>query len=180
MVQAWALPIPNFHFELSAPAPSPSLTSTPVVSASGVNSKGAAYLVIDKIRLNAPIQRDVPINDEKIYDQALEKGVALARGTAELESSTGNSFLFAHSSRLSWHPSPNDTLFAAIPRLEPEDIIKVEENGRTDSYKVTLSQSIQATDLSFLRDDHNRKITLVTCWPLGWDASRWVVQAEKI
>lgn len=140
----------------------------------------SAILVIDKVKVTAPIIRDVPIDDQAAYDQALEGGVALARGSSPLEAATGNSFIFGHSSLFTFKPSPYDTVFALIPKLDPGDTFVIISGGQTATYKVTLSKQISAHDVQYLADSPLRQVTLVTCWPAGTNLRRWVVQATKV
>ncbi|MBU6388950.1 sortase [Patescibacteria group bacterium] len=169
---AWALPVPSLRFNL----PIGASVSTPGSS----QPAGSAHLVIDKLGIDVPIQPNISLTDQAAYDQALQKGVALASGSAPLESSIGNSFLFGHSSQIGFRPTPFDTVFAGIPRLQKGDTLAVVEAGQTTHYQVTLSQAIKADDTGYLASDSERKLTLVTCWPLGWNSDRWVVQATLV
>lgn len=138
-----------------------------------------ATLVIGKLNLQAPIQRDVPIDNQSLYDDALLNGVALASSSAPLEATSGNSFIFGHSSRFALHSTPYDAIFALLPKLQTGDAMQVVSNGQTASYHVTLSKVISATDVQYLDTSPERELTLVTCWPVGTNLKRWVVQAVK-
>jgi LPXTG-site transpeptidase (sortase) family protein len=143
-------------------------------------SSEAASIVINKISIQAPITRGVPVGDQETYDAALLKGVALAAGTAPLESLTGNSVIFGHSSRLAITPMPYDTIFALIPKLQPGDEVKIVAGGQTATYKVVVSKVINATDVQYLNNQSpQRQLTLLTCWPVGTNWKRWMVQAVK-
>jgi len=140
----------------------------------------SATLVIDKVKVETPIVRDVPIDDQNAYDNALETGVALARGSAPLEAPSGNSFIFGHSSKFTFQPTPYDTVFALIPKLQNDDTFQIVSGGQTAVYKVVLSKSIAPTDVQYLAPSQQREVTLVTCWPAGTNFRRWVVQGVKL
>ena len=143
------------------------------------NSAQPATLIISKLNLQTPIQRDVPIDNQSLYDDALLHGVALAGSSAPLEASTGNSFIFGHSSRFALQSTPYDAVFALLPKLQIGDEMQVVSNGQTAQYHVTLSQVISATEVQYLNSSSKRELTLVTCWPIGTNLKRWVVQAVK-
>lgn len=138
-----------------------------------------AAIVIDKLKLQAPIVRGVSVGDQQQYDAALTTGVALAEGSAPLEAKSGNSFLFGHSSRFGLTSSPYDTVFALLPKLQNGDIVKLVSAGQTAQYTVTLSKNIAATDVQYLNNTEDRELTLLTCWPAGTNWRRWVVRATK-
>ena len=152
------------------------VTLPPLTLSNGVQP---ATLIIDKLRIQAPIVRDVPIDNQAVYDNKLMQGVALASNTAPLEAATGNSFIFGHSSRFAFKASPYDTVFALLPRLSQGDIIKIASAGQTATYKVSVSKSIATNDMQYLGASPERELTLVTCWPAGTNFRRWVVQAVR-
>ena len=136
-------------------------------------------LIIPKLGVSAPIVKGVPLADQGDYDKALESGVALAQGTAGLEASSGNSFIFGHSSAPAGFSGGYDTVFAALPSVQAGDEIQVSVGGRLSSYKVVTSKSIDATDVQYLASGSQKQLTLLTCWPPGTSYKRWVVQAGK-
>ena len=164
---SYELPSLNFSWSL----PSFNMTATQGVQ--------PAMLVINKLNLQTPIQRNVPIDDQAAYDKALLSGVALASSSATLEAVTGNSFIFGHSSRFALHSTAFDAIFALLPKLQSGDSMQIVSNGQTANYKVTISHVINATDVGYLNSSSERELTLVTCWPIGTDLKRWVVQAVK-
>lgn len=162
------------------PVPSLALNWGMQNSANSGNYQENPTLTINKIGLTTPIIENVSVNNRGEYESALLEGVAMAKGTAGLESTKGNSFIFGHSSNLSLHPSRYDTIFASLPQLTPRDTIDLSIAGRNTEYQVVVSKAIKPDEVQYLRSDGQRMITLVTCWPLGTTYKRWVVQATKI
>jgi LPXTG-site transpeptidase (sortase) family protein len=141
-------------------------------------SNPVAQLVIPKLSIQAPVIQDVSPIDSLAYNTALQSGVALASGSADVTASTGNSFIFGHSSRALLSSSPYDHIFANLPNMQVGDNIQVLANNTVSTYVVTKSISTSAKDVSYYAQSQNRQITLVTCWPIGTNIKRWVVQAE--
>lgn len=165
-----SLPIPSLAFSLPVSQQdhkSPNYQENPTIS-------------IPKLSVQAPIVRGVSLINRAEYDDSLKKGVALAKGSADLESSTGNTFLFGHSSNVSFTPTIYDSIFAGLPKLTEGDVLQISVAGRTSSYKVAISKVIGADQIEYLHTDQNRVLTLVTCWPLGTNFKRWVVQASRV
>ena len=137
-------------------------------------------LIIPKLNLQAPIVEDVSASNTQEYDAALKTGVAMARGSADLEANQGNSFIFGHSSNISLKPTEFDDIFAQLPNLVEGDILQVSVAGRITTYKVGISKVINADEVSYFAGGEEKNITLVTCWPLGTTLRRWVVQAVRV
>jgi LPXTG-site transpeptidase (sortase) family protein len=158
----------------------PSLALNGGLSASGslTSYQENPTLRIAKLGVEAPIVRDVTVNDKPAYEAALTGGVAQAKGSADLEAQSGNTFLFGHSSNISMRPTAFDSIFAGLPRLQPNDTLQLTVGVRTSTYAVETSQSVEASAVQYLSTEGDRRITLVTCWPRGTDYMRWVVQAK--
>ncbi len=139
-----------------------------------------ACIRIPSINVHAPIHVDVPLDNEREYNEVLRSGVALARDSAPLDSTTGNSFIFGHSGRLTLQPSYFDTVFALLDKLKESDEIILEVDGTEYRFQVFESASRSARDVSVLEQTKERIITLMTCWPLNSTAKRWIVQAQLV
>lgn len=106
-------------------------------------------------------------------------GHALAFGPGHLEGSAlpghhGHSIVAAH----------RDTHFAAIRNLRIGQRIAVERvDGEVVRYKVTATRIIDEHDGHRLRDQGDRRISLVTCYPFDavspGGSQRWVVTAVE-
>lgn len=164
---------------LKLPIPTLSMTGLPA-NLSGVEVQAnveQSAIIIPKLGINTPIVKDVSVSNQKEYDEALKNGVALAQGTAGLEASAGNSFLFGHSSSLSGNNSFT-TIFAALPTLQIGDSIQISVGGRLSPYSVTTSKSVSPSEVGYIKGSSERTLTLLTCWPPGTTYKRWIVQAE--
>ncbi|MCC2631784.1 MAG: sortase family protein [Patescibacteria group bacterium] len=151
------------------------------VQVKGVNFEafdGSPTLLIPKLGIEAPIIRNVSLTNQSEYDSALHTGIGLGKGTADLESPQGNSFLFGHSSNVSLRPTIYDSIFANLPNMVEGDRFLISVGGRQTEYVVERSHSIEATEVSYLASSDTRHVTLVTCWPIGTNLKRWVVQAR--
>ncbi len=89
VLSSFRLPLPSLAFGLGR-MPGSGLQA----SADTSNPR----IIIPKLNLSAPVVKDVSVSDENEYKAALKTGVALAKGSAELEAWQGNSFIFGHSS----------------------------------------------------------------------------------
>lgn len=136
-------------------------------------------LLIPSLNLEVPIVKDVSPIDHILYSTALRDGVALAQGSADLTATKGNSFIFGHSSNLKISSTKYDTVFASVPTLREDDIIRVSVAGTVSTYRVVLSKPVDVQDVQYMAPTENRTVTLLTCWPIGTDLRRWVVQAVK-
>lgn len=137
-------------------------------------------LSIAAINIAAPIVADVDVNRQYNYNMALKNGLAHMKGTAALTATSGNSFIFGHSSRFTSSGSAYDNIFANLDRLKENDIIELSSGDSLQQYKVNRSQAVEANDTSVLHQGKERIITLMTCWPLGTTAKRWIVQAQLL
>ncbi|MEI6477659.1 MAG: sortase [bacterium] len=173
---------PALAGSLRLPLPTLQLSASGLSSASGqlTQYKESPTLTITKLGLKAPILRNISVGDQGAYDAALHDGIAQAKGSADLEAKDGNTFIFGHSSNVSLHPSTYDAIFAGLPSLTPSDSMQISVGGRVQTYTVTTSQAVDASAVQYLNASGDRKLTLVTCWPLGTDYKRWVVEATRV
>lgn len=132
-------------------------------------------LRIDKLNILAPVIANVDGTNKKVYNQALEKGVAHYKGTA-LPGEGGNIFIFGHSSSATGY-GPYVNIFAPLEKLEKEDIIIVYFQNKTLEYKVFEKIIVAKTDVSLLKPTAQEQLTLMTCWPVGTSAKRLIIKA---
>lgn len=153
-------------------------------SGSSAGSGGSGFagdrIVIDKIKISAPVGRNIDGNNQQAYMKALEKGVAQLAGTAT-PGELGNSVIFGHSSYYRSQPGSYKTIFAKLGNLVGGDEIKVVVGGNTLSYKVFDKKIVSSGDVSVvMQDDKSQKrLTLITCWPVGTSNQRLVVMAKE-
>ncbi len=134
-------------------------------------------LSIDKIGISVPIILNVDGNDKESYNKALEGGVAHLLGSA-FPGKPGNTFIFGHSSYYAWKPGGYKEVFATLDQLSEGDAIIITSSLNRYEYKVASSDIVSATDVAVANQNlAEKKLTLMTCWPVGSDAKRLVVVA---
>lgn len=137
-------------------------------------------IVIPKIQANSKIIAQVDPYNSFVYQRALTKGVAQAKGTANPDEN-GNMFLFSHSSVNFYEARMYNSVFYLLSKLEKEDKIDVYFKDKKYSYKVTNKKLVNDTDVSYLTARSKTKtLTLMTCWPPGTSFKRLIVIAEPL
>lgn len=137
-------------------------------------------IVIPKIGANSKIVPNVDPYNSNIYQVALTKGVAQAKGTVTPDR-IGNMFLFSHSSANILEASRYNSVFYLLSKLETNDEIYIYYKGTKYKYKVTDKKIVDAKDVSYLNPKSEiRTLTLMTCWPAGTTYKRLLVIAKEI
>jgi len=132
-------------------------------------------IVIPKINANAPVVKDVDAFDNKIYQQALSKGIAHAQGTSTPDM-TGNTFLFAHSAQNWLNANRYNAVFYLLYKLERNDQFSVYYKGKEYVYKVEEKRTVSAEKVEVMDSSaYPRSVTLMTCWPPGTTFERLLV-----
>lgn len=135
-------------------------------------------IVIPKLGANARIISNVDPYTESVYQRALSKGVAHARGTV-YPGDVGNVFLFAHSSVDFYEALRFNSVFYLISKLEVGDEVILYHNSQKYIYSVTEKRIVASTAVEYLsRETNNKMLTMMTCWPPGTTLKRLIVQAE--
>ncbi|TXH00552.1 MAG: sortase [Candidatus Moraniibacteriota bacterium] len=135
---------------------------------------------IPKINADSHVVADVDWQDSRVYQRALTKGVAHARGSA-LPGQTGNVFLFAHAGANPFEALRYNAVFYLIDKLEAEDRIDLWYQGKHWVYQVTNTKIVRADEVSYLNGDSTKPtLTLMTCWPAGTTWKRLIVLAEPV
>lgn len=135
-------------------------------------------IVIPKLGANARIIPNVDAYTESVYQRALSKGVAHARGTV-YPGDVGNVFLFAHSSVDFYEALRFNSVFYLISKLEKGDEVILYHNSQKYIYTVTEKRLVASTAVEYLsRETQNKLLTMMTCWPPGTTLKRLIVRAE--
>jgi sortase A len=136
-----------------------------------------AGILIPKIRANASVVWEVDPYNDKIYQQALTKGVAHAKGSA-YPGQIGNVFIFSHSSQDFLTANRYNSIFYLLTKLEKDDEIYLFYKGKPYIYSVTGHEIVKPDAVSLLTKKINqRELTLMTCWPPGTTLQRYIVKA---
>jgi sortase A len=158
------------------------VATTPVIVAPNTqDSVGSeAKVVIPKIGVEAPVVYDEPRVDNTSYENALERGVVRLGNTAD-PGTKGNIVIGGHSSNNVFNPGKYKYVFVNLKRLDVNDIIYLNYNGKRYTYKVTVAKKvIPPTDTSALGSTDVPTLTLFTCDPPGTNINRLIVQAVQI
>jgi LPXTG-site transpeptidase (sortase) family protein len=136
-------------------------------------------ILIPKIGANARIFPNVDPSNPDIFLPILQKGVAHAKGTV-FPGQKGNIYLFAHSTDNFWDVGRYNALFYLLKDLKiGDDVIVFSQNVR-HNYKVTNSDVVSPSEVSYLTKPQTEKELLIlqTCWPPGTTWQRLLVFAE--
>jgi len=144
-------------------------------------------IVIPKIGKNIPLlditQTKVEWQKEldDIFMKELENWVIRYPGSAK-PGEEWNSFIFGHSSNFPWIDGDYNDVFALLDRVSFEDEVIVYYGQEKYIYKVNAKNVIRPWDVSVLKKDNDdrKKLTLMTCWPIGTTLNRLVLTAELI
>lgn len=133
---------------------------------------------IPKLQINAPIIANVDWQNSNVYQEALSRGIAHARGSS-FPSQLGNVFLFAHSAKNWLEANRFNAVFYLTSKLNPEDEIQLYYQGKPYQYRVISKSIVSPEDVSSL--NHSPKdqsiLTLMTCWPPGTTYKRLIIKA---
>ena len=136
-------------------------------------------IIIPRIGANSRVLSNIDASDEKIYLDALNKGVAQAAGTA-FPGEGGHIFLFAHSTDYFWNVGTYNAIFYLLYKLEKNDEIDLFYQSQRYVYEVVSKEIVNPDQVQYLTRKTNREfLTLQTCWPLGTTLKRLLVFAVR-
>ncbi|MFA6081421.1 MAG: sortase [Patescibacteria group bacterium] len=137
-------------------------------------------IIIPKIGANAIVQPNIDAANEKIYLDALNKGVAQALGTA-FPGEGGHIFLFAHSTDYFWNVGSYNAIFYLLYKLQKNDEVNLFYKGQRFVYRVIGSEVVDPSQVQYLTRKTNREfLTLQTCWPPGTTLKRLLIFAVRV
>lgn len=134
---------------------------------------------ITKIGVEAPILFDAEDVDENKFQELLKYGTVHYPTTAK-PGDFGNTVIFGHSSGRWWAPGNYKFVFTKLDKLETGDKIFIDYSDKRYLYEVSSQQIVLPTDLSVLSQQTDHQLTLITCYPIGSNAKRLVINAEQI
>ena len=154
------------------------LSSKPI-SIEPVNKDFA--IVIEKIGVNAAVNRDVPVTDEKAYIESLKTGIAHASVSKYPSEKPGNTYLFAHASVNFWRLGKYATVFNLLRKLDLGDRVHLFYEGKTYIYEVVNKEIVEGWNTyPITRPVVEPILTLQTCDPPGTTLNRLVVTAKLV
>ncbi len=138
-------------------------------------------IVIEKINVNAPVVRDVPIIDPQSYLESLKLGVAHASFSGYPNEQNSNVYLFAHSSNNFWELGKYSSVFNLIYKLDIKDQVSIFFEGKRYIYEVEnklLVNDFKVDDTVY--EYFGPTLTLQTCYPTGTSLYRLIVRATLV
>ncbi len=133
-------------------------------------------LIISKLNLNAPINWDVPNQNQTVMD-SLESGVAQIQGTAK-PGEAGNIFIVGHSSNYIWAKGNYKQVFALLPNLSVGDQIIITYQNQEYDYTVNKIETVSPNDISVMDIGNQPELSLMTCTPIGTNLNRLIIIAK--
>jgi len=138
-------------------------------------------IVIEKIDVNAPINADVSVIDEKEYLGTLKTGVAHAASSSYPSTEPSNVYLFAHSSINFWQLGKYAKTFNLLRKLVNGDKVHIFYEGKDYVYEVMNKEIVKGFNTYPLKRAVIEPIlTLQTCDPPGTTLNRLVVTAKLV
>jgi len=132
---------------------------------------------IPKIATSSPIVWNVTA--ENVQNELNNGVVHIAHTSAP--GTPGNIFITGHSSDVFWTKGNHKTVFALLDKLTNDDLIAINYNGVIFRYKVYNRQVVSRDEVgNYVLSDRSETLTLMTCYPVGTNWSRLIVQAERI
>jgi len=134
---------------------------------------------IPRLNLYAPIVETTL--DEEILNANLEKGVVRWPSSAT-PGAGGATILLGHSSAPLSYRGDYGSVFALLDKLVPGDIISLDGQNGTLTYrvrdKIIIDPKRYQTDLAHTLKDES--LVLVSCWPVGTSWQRIAVRADRV
>ncbi|MDP2671083.1 MAG: sortase [bacterium] len=140
-------------------------------------------IIIEKIHVNAPVITDVDSTKYAVYIDALNRGVAHARGTGKpgepTKEGNNNTFLFAHSAINPFYAKKYNAVFYLLRKVEVGNRIVVFYKQKRFDYLVKDKRVVEASDVRYLTEPSKKPLlTLQTCDPPGSSLRRLIITAE--
>jgi sortase A len=135
-------------------------------------------LIIPKLGINVNVIKNVDPFNSIVYQEALTKGVAHAKGTS-FPGQPGNTFIFSHSSQNFLEAFRYNSIFYLISKLDTGDKITLVYQSKFYDYHVTNKRIVDAENISILNNqDAIPSLSLMTCWPPGTNLKRLLIEAK--
>lgn len=153
-----------------------------VASDSPVTSeiKDTSYSVyIPFLKAKSEVFPDIDPFNENEYSEALSKGVAQAKGTANPGEGL-RIFLFAHSTNSILNIQRYNAIFYDLGSVPTGEVVELYYHGKIYQYRVVEQKIVSATDVSWVAPHDGEELILQTCYPPGTSWKRLLVVAQPI
>lgn len=135
-------------------------------------------IIIPKIDIKAKVLPNIDPFDKQEYLEALKKGVAQAKGSAN-PGQKGNIFIFAHSTDIPANFNQYNAVFYLLYKLQPGDEVFLTYQGNQYRYVVESISIAGKKEVDYLRSENSDPtLTLMTCWPPGTTLKRLLVKGR--
>ena len=115
--------------------------------------------------------------DEKDYSEALQKGVAQAKGTG-MPGEGKRIFMFAHSTNSILNIARYNAIFYDLGKVPNGETVDIYFHGKVYQYRVTGKIIVEADDVSWLTPKDGEELILQTCYPPGTSWKRELLFAK--
>jgi LPXTG-site transpeptidase (sortase) family protein len=137
-------------------------------------------VVIPKINASSNVIANVDVSKKQEYLEALQKGVAHAKGTS-FPGQNGSIFLFSHSTDSPLNFARYNAIFYLLKELEKGDKIIIFFADKKYEYEVEDKFMAQPADTSWLTSgESEEKLILMTCDPPGTTWRRLLISAKPV
>lgn len=144
-------------------------------------------LIIPRINQNIPVVR---VSSEYLIEkdwnalegemqEALKGGVVHYPGTS-LPDQTGNTVITGHSSYFPWDPGRFKDVFALLHDVVIGDKIALYYNQHKYIYEISDIQIVLPSNIDILKQTPDKRLTLITCHPIGTNLKRLIVTATLV
>lgn len=137
-------------------------------------------IVIPRIGAAAKVIINVDPNNQDAYLQALQKGIAHAKGSV-FPGMNGISYYFSHSTDNFWDVGRYNAIFYLLKDMKVGDDVYIYFKNYRYNYKVTQTEILDPSDVSLLvnaQKVEDQEVVLQTCWPPGTTFKRFIVIAK--
>lgn len=140
--------------------------------------KQGSRLIVQKLNIDVPIV----FVDSRQNEDVLEglKGGVVRYGQTANPGETGNSFIVGHSSNYAWAEGDYKQVFANLDSLSLKDEAMIYYQGQKYTYETIEKKVISPNDFSAVEQTSDKRITLMTCWPIGTTENRLVVIFKQV
>lgn len=146
----------------------------PSISLPNLQIQDNNKLLVNKLKIDAPISWDVSEND---IVSKLKQGIVHYLGTSK-PGEGGNVFIVGHSSNYAWIKSDYNNVFAILDKLVKGDRIEIRYNNKSFYYDVLETKIVKPNQVEVLSQTNKEILSLMTCWPVGTTLNRMIVIAE--
>ena len=142
-------------------------------------------VIVSRLNIHAPIHEpQIDMNDvgdwsdiERQIQDALKDGVVHFPGSGRF-GQIGNAFITGHSSYYPWDDGRYKDVFALLPKVLVGDEVDVWSGGKEYIYRVTDTDKVQPSQTEVLAPTTDKRLTMMTCYPVGTSLKRFIVTAE--